>query len=156
MADIKRKFYNTGEAKGFTKRIFFEAVLALSNGEDIDAETLELVTAAAEYEIDGIDNRPKKAATDKKDALQSPYAQEIVNVMLPMLGTEATPKTANDLIAAAAAAGKKAPSGKDFSVPWVARVLQNHPNVGSKVIVVDTTDAKGLHKQKEVTGYFRV
>ena len=40
----KRKFYNTGDAKGFTKQKFFEAVVDMCNGEDVD---VDLVRAAA-------------------------------------------------------------------------------------------------------------
>lgn len=54
MAEIKRKFYNTGDAKGFTKAIFFNEVLKLARGEDVDANMADLVAQAAEYELEGI------------------------------------------------------------------------------------------------------
>ena len=62
----KRKFYNTGDAKGFTKQKFFEAVVDMCNGEDVD---VDLVRAAAEYELEGIEMRASNKATgEKKDA----------------------------------------------------------------------------------------
>ena len=69
----KRKFYNTGDAKGFTKQKFFEAVVDMCNGEDVD---VDLVRAAAEYELEGIEMRASNKATgEKKDALQSEQPQ---------------------------------------------------------------------------------
>lgn len=152
MADIKRKFYNTGDAKGFTKAIFFSEVLKLARGEDVDANMAELVAQAAEYELEGIAARASTAGTgEKKDPLASDYAKALSAAIVPLV--DGTPKTAKELIAAATAKGKLAPNGKEFAAPWVSRVLNATEGVVAVKKIVDTVDAKGLKAQREVTAY---
>lgn len=148
----KRKFYNTGDAKGFTKQKFFEAVLAMANGEEMEDSELNLIAAAAEYELEGIANRASAKGTgEKKDPLQSEYAQSLAKAIVPLVGSE--PKTAKELIEMADAKGYKSPKGTSFAAPWVSRVLNATAGVEAVKIVVDTTDAKGLKVQREVTAY---
>lgn len=153
MAEIKRKFYNTGDAKGFTKQIFFNEVLKLARGEDVDAAMADLVAAAAEYELEGIASRASSSAAtgEKKDPLASDYAKALSAAIVPLV--DGTPKTAKELIAAATAKGKLAPNGKEFAAPWVSRVLNATDGVVAVKKIVDTVDAKGLKSQREVTAY---
>ena len=152
MAEIKRKFYNTGDAKGFTKQIFFQTVLAMANGEDVADEMVALAAQAAEYELEGIANRPSKAGGEKKDPLQSAYAVALRAAIVPLV--DANPKTAKELVELADAKGKKAPAtGKSFSAPWVSRVLNAEAGVVCVKKVVDKVDAKGLKSQAEVKAY---
>lgn len=147
----KRKFYNTGDAKGFTKQKFFEAVVDMCNGEDVD---VDLVRAAAEYELEGIEVRASNKATgEKKDALQSDYANALRAAIVPLIGSE--PKTAKELIDMAEAKGKNSPKGTRWAAPWVSRVLNAEPGVQAVKIVLDTVDGKGLKVQKEATAYQR-
>lgn len=148
----KRKFYNTGDAKGFTKQKFFETVLAMASGEDVEDSMTSLVAQAAEYELEGIANRASTKGTgEKKDPLQSEYAQALAKAIVPLVGTQ--PKTAKELIEMADAKGLKSPKGTSFAAPWVSRVLNATEGVSAVKIVVDTTDAKGLKVQREVTAY---
>lgn len=155
----KRRFYNTNDAKGFTKQKFFEAVLALANGEDVSAienASVDLVAQAATYELEGIANRASTATTgEKKDAMQSDYAIGLAAAIVPLLTDK--PQTAKQLIDAATAKGKVAPSGKNWAAPWVSRVLNAkfHAGEGVKVldVIVDHVDAKGLKSQKQVKAY---
>lgn len=152
MAEIKRKFYNTGDAKGFTKAIFFSEVLKLARGEDVEANMAELVAQAAEYELEGIASRASTAGTgEKKDPLASDYAKALSAAIVPLV--DGTPKTAKELIAAATAKGKLAPNGKEFAAPWVSRVLNATEGVTAVKKIVDTVDSKGLKAQREVTAY---
>lgn len=152
MAEIKRKFYNTGDAKGFTKAIFFSEVLKLARGEDVEANMAELVAQAAEYELEGIAARASTAGTgEKKDPLASDYAKALSAAIVPLV--DGTPKTAKELIAAATAKGKLAPNGKEFAAPWVSRVLNATEGVTAVKKIVDTVDSKGLKAQREVTAY---
>lgn len=152
MAEIKRKFYNTGDAKGFTKAIFFSEVLKLARGEDVEANMAELVAQAAEYELEGIAARATSAGTgEKKDPLASDYAKALSAAIVPLV--DGTPKTAKELIAAATAKGKLAPNGKEFAAPWVSRVLNATEGVTAVKKIVDTVDSKGLKAQREVTAY---
>lgn len=154
MADIKRKFYNSGDAKGFTKAIFFQTVAAMANGEEVSPELVSLVGAAAEYELEGIANRPTKAGSaDKKDPLQSDYAKALRAAIVPLVSE--TPHTAKELVDAATAKGKMAPTGKSFSGPWVSRVLNAEPGIVCVKKIVEKTDAKGLKSQSEVNAYKR-
>ena len=149
----KRKFYNSGDAKGFTKAIFFQTVLAMANGEDVSDQMVALVGAAAEYELEGIANRPTKASGEKKDPLQSDYAKALRAAIVPLV--DATPRTAKELVDAATAKGKMAPTGKAFSAPWVSRVLNAESGIVCVKKVVDKVDAKGLKSQSEVNAYKR-
>lgn len=154
MADTKRKFYNTGDAKGFTKAVFFAEVQKLANGEDVEDNILDLIAQACEYEIEGIALRSDSKATgEKKDPMESDYAKALSAAIVPLL--DANPKTAKELIALATKAGKVAPSGKEFAAPWVSRVLNATAGVTAVKKVVDKTDAKGLKSQAEVTAYKR-
>lgn len=151
----KRKFYNAGEAKGFTKAVFFQTVLSLANGEDVSDEMLALVGKAAEYELEGIASRPSKAGTgEKKDPLQSDYAKALRAAILPLV--DKTPRSAKELVAMATAKGLRAPAtGKDFSAPWVSRVLNAEAGIVCTKKVVDKVDSKGLKSQSEVNAYAR-
>lgn len=155
MADIKRKFYNTGDAKDFTKAVFYKTVLAMANGEEVEDDLVDLVAQACEYELEGIANRPKNTKTgEAKDPLQSDYAIALRKAILPFLTSN--PATANDLVEKATSAGKIAPSGKPFSAPWVARVLKVEDGVACVKAIVEKTNAKGLKSQVEVNAFKRV
>ena len=148
----KRKFYNTGDAKGFTKQKFFETVLAVANGEDVDEDMVDLMGQAAEYELEGIAARAStRASGEKKDALQSDYACALRAAIVPLIGKE--PKTAKELIDMASAKGLNSPKGTPWAAPWVSRVLNAEAGVQAVKIVVDTVDGKGLKVQKEATAY---
>lgn len=153
MAEIKRKFYNTGDAKGFTKAIFFNEVLKLARGEDVEAAMADLVAQAAEYELEGIAARASATGStgEKKDPLASDYAKALSAAIVPLV--DGTPKTAKELIAAATAKGQLAPNGKEFAAPWVSRVLNATEGVTAVKKIIDTVDAKGLKAQREVTAY---
>ena len=148
----KRKFYNTGDAKGFTKAIFFNTVLAMANGEDVDEKLVDLVGQAAEYEIEGINARASAKSTgEHKDPLESDYAKALSAAIVPLI--DGTPRTAKELIEMATAKGKVSPKGTPFAAPWVSRVLNATAGVTAVKKVVEKTDAKGLKAQAEVTAY---
>lgn len=148
----KRKFYNTGDAKGFTKAIFFDAVLKMANGEDVEDNIVDLVAKAAEYELEGIANRASTKATgERKDPLESDYAKALSAAIVPFI--DGTPRTAKELIEMATAKGKVSPKGTPFAAPWVSRVLNATAGVVAVKKVVEKTDAKGLKSQAEVTAY---
>ena len=154
MAEIKRKFYGTGEAKGFTKATFYQTVLSIINGEEVSDNLTDLVAKAAEYELEGIANRPSKASGEKKDPLQSNYANELRAAILPFLSD--TPRTVKELVDAATAKGKVASNtNKPFSGPWVTRVLRAEKGVVELKKIVEKVDAKGLKSQVEVNAYKR-
>ena len=154
MADTKRKFYGAGDAKGFTKAIFFQTVLAMANGEDVEDNLVALVGAAAEYELDGIAQKADaKGAGEKKDPLQSDYAVALSNAIVPFV--DSTPRTAKELIDIATSKGKLSPKGTPFAAPWVSRVLNATAGINAVKKVVDKVDAKGLKSQAEVTAYTR-
>jgi hypothetical protein len=150
----KRRFYNTGDAKGFTKAIFFQTVLEMANDEPVDENLVALVAAAAAYEIEGIENRTSAASTgERKDPLQSDYALALSAAIVPLV--DGNPRTAKELIDMATKAGKLSPNGKAFAAPWVSRVLNATPTVTAVKKIVDKVDAKGLKSQAEVTAYKR-
>lgn len=152
MADTKRRFYNYGDAKGFTKNDFFNAVIALANGEDIDDNILELTRMAAEYEIEGAAlAKGSKASGEKKDPLESDYAVALRAAIVPLVNS--TAMTAKELIDAATAKGLLSPKGVPFAAPWVSRVLNKADGVTAVKKVVEKVDAKGLKSQAEVTAY---
>ena len=152
MADTKRKFYNSGDAKGFTKAIFFATVKAIAEGEDVEQDMIDLIAAAAAYELEGIALKSDSKATgEKKDPLASDYAVALSAAIVPFVDAE--PKTAKELIDLATAAGKMSPKGTPFAAPWVSRVLNATPGVSAVKKVVEKTDAKGLKSQAEVTAY---
>ena len=149
----KRSFYNTGDAKGFTKAVFFQTVKAMAEGEEVSDSLVALVGAAAAYELEGIANRPSKSGGEKKDPLQSDYANELRAAILPFV--DATPRTAKELSDAAAAKGKMSSKGKSFPGPWISRVLNSEAGVVCVKKVVEKVDAKGLKSQVEVNAYKR-
>lgn len=158
----KRKFYNCEEqgTKGMSKRTFFEEVLKMATGEEVTDDMADFIARAAEYELEGINNRPSKAGAEgpAKDPLQSDYAVALREAIVPLVN--GNPQTAKQLVDAATAKGKLAPSGKSFSAPWTSRVLNAMAKEGKGIaevkMVVETVDAKGLKKQREVSGYKRV
>lgn len=169
MADTKRRFYNTDaseaggvNAKGFTKAVFFQTVAAMVAGDEVSAENVALAGAAAEYELEGIAGRATATSTgEKKDPMQSEYAQKLAAAIVPLITDK--PQTAKQLIEAATARGSVAPTGKPWAAPWVSRVLnsrdvtvENGPRDVKKMdVVVETTDAKGLKAQKQVSAYVK-
>lgn len=158
MAEAKRKFYNSGDAKGFTKKDFFETVAAIVEDYDgeVEANMVDLVAQAAAYELEGIANRPSKASGEKKNPLESDYAQELASKIIPRIGKEAQAKTAKQLVEECTKAGEVASkTGKPFAGPWVSRVLNATPGISSKKIIIDDVDSKGLKVQKEATAYFK-
>lgn len=152
MADTKRKFYNSGDAKGFTKAIFFATVKAMADGEDVEQKMIDLVAAAADYELEGIAAKSDAKATgEKKDPLESDYAKALAAAIIPYI--DATPKTAKELVDLATKHGKLSPKGTSFSLPWCSRVCNATPGIVAVKKVVDKVDAKGLKSQAEVTAY---
>lgn len=154
----KRSFYNKGDNKGFTKRVFFETlqqIIAVDEVADtFDTDLLDKVEAAIEYEIESLDlAASKKGETtgEKKDPLQSGYAQELREAVMPHLTNE--PKSAQDLLDEMNAAGKVSSKGKPFSAPWLSRVLNHEEGVVATKKVVEKVDAKGLKAQREVNAY---
>jgi len=133
MAETKRKFYNTGDAKGFTKKKFFETVVAILNEEDVDQKDIDLTLAAAEYELEGIALRPSTAGTgEKKNPLDSEYAVAMRAAILPLLTQ--TPQNANEIINAATAKGLLSPKGTPFATSWVGRILKPLAEAGEGVV----------------------
>lgn len=154
MAEAKRSFYNAGDAKGFTKKKFFEAVAAMAAGEEMEDKTVELIARGAEYELEGIALKPSKSTGEAKDAMQSDYAVALREAIVPLVDGQL--KSAKELVDAATAKGKVSPtSGKAFAAPWVSRVLNVEPGIVSAMKIVEIIDAKGLKSQKEVKGYKR-
>lgn len=160
----KRRFYNAGEAKGFTKAVFFEAVKALIEGEDLpDAATEQLILDACDYELESISLRSKSGSGEKKDALESEYATKLAQAIIPLV--DATPRSVEEILAIAAERGifsdKVDDTGnpKPYAAPWVARVLSGKPGIDAGVEkvskIVEKKNAKGLVSQKEVTAYKR-
>lgn len=154
MATEKRRFYNTGEAAGFSRTTFFQTVEAMAAGEDVDPALVALAGAAAAYELEGIAAKADSKATgERKDPLQSDYAQALSAAIVPLV--DDTPRTAKQLIEIADSKGKLSPKNTSFAAPWVSRVLNATPGVVATKIVVDKVDAKGLKSQAEVTAYKR-
>lgn len=152
MAETKRRFYNFGDAKGFTKNDFFNGVIALANGEDLTDETIDLFRAAAEYEIEGAAlAKGNKTPGEKKDPLESDYAVALRAAIVPLVSS--TPMSAKELIDIATGKGLLSPKGIPFAAPWVSRVLNKADGVVAVSKVVEKTDAKGLRSQAEVTAY---
>lgn len=150
----KRRFYNTGDAKGFTKADFFTAVRAMAEGEDVDDNIIDLVAAAAAYELDGIAIKNRaKASGGAKDPLKSEYAMALTAAIVPLISDK--PRTAKELIDLATSKGKVSPKGTPFAAPWVSRVLNATAGVTAVKKIVDKVDAKGLKSQAEVTAYIK-
>ena len=165
MATEKRRFYNTKEAKGFTREVFFESVKAILDGEDLpEGVTADLLYAACDYELESIEMRRGKNSGEKRDALQSNYAVSLAKAIIPLLSS--TPLTANELQALSIEKGifsdkvdEETGKPKPFAIPWIARVLSNEPGVNAgveKVLkVVEKKNDKGLVSQEEVPAYIR-
>lgn len=152
MADTKRKFYNSGDAKGFTKAIFYDTVRAMAAGDEVEEKLVTLAGAAAEYELEGIALKSEgKPESEKKNPLESEYAKALSAAIVPLVDDE--PKTAKELIEIATSKGRLSPKGTAFAAPWVSRVLNNTPGVTPIKKIVDRVDAKGLTSQAEVTAY---
>jgi len=154
MATEKRRFYNTGDAKGFTKAAFYAAVKAMADGEEVDDATVALVGAAAQYELDGIAAKAPASTGERKDPMQSDYAVALREAIVPLLSDK--PQTAEDLVNAATAKGSLAPSGKEWAKPWVSRVLSALAEEGTVTktsVIVTKTDSKGLNAQKEAAAF---
>lgn len=147
----KRSFYNTGDAKGFTKAAFFQAVLDMANGVEIADAQASLIAAAAEYELEGIANRAEKAAGEAKDPMQSNYAIAILEAFLPLLSDK--PQTLNELIEKAEKKAIASPTGKDWSAAWVARVLNKQESIEQVEVIVDHVDKNGLKQQRIKKAY---
>ena len=152
MAD-KRKFYNTGDAKGFTKAVYYNEVLKLATGDEVADDMVALIIAATEYELEGIAARTSAAAAgEKKNPLNSDYANALRDAILPLI--DGTPRTVPELVDAATAKGKVwSGSGKPFASTWVSRVLNNTDGVTAVKKIIETVDSKGLKAQREVTAY---
>lgn len=151
MSTEKRRFYNTGEAKGFKKRDFFETVLAVLTGEEVSDEMIALVIKGAEYELEGMDVRAAKSSAEAKDPLQSEYAIAVREAMVPLVTAE--PQTADAMIQAATDAGNLSPKGKPFANTWVHRVLQAEPGIQKVQMKVMRTSKEGLQGEVLATGY---
>lgn len=118
-----RKFYGAGEAKGFSKKAFFEAVIAFVNGEEVDEATVDLIVRAAEYELEGISMAKEKAGTkEKTPTLEKQIAKDIIGALVPMLTNE--PQTTDELIALATQKGLTTTKETNFSNPWVNTVFK--------------------------------
>lgn len=117
-----RKFYGAGDAKGFNKKNFFEAVLAIVNGEEVDDATMDLVAQAAAYELEGIALAKEKAGTKEKvPTLEKQIAKDIIAGLVPLLTGE--PQTTTQLIEIATQKGLTTTKGTNFSNPWVNTVF---------------------------------
>lgn len=161
----KRRFYNAGDAKGFTKAVFFEAVKALIEGGEMpEPATEDLILEACDYELESISLRSKSTGTgEKKDALESDYATKLAQAIIPLV--DATPRSVEEILEIAMDKGiysdKVDDEGnpKPYAAPWVARVLSGKPGIDAGVEkvskVVEKKNKKGLVSQKEVTAYKR-
>ncbi len=155
-----RKFYGSGDAKGFAKKNFFEAVLAIVNGEEVDEATMSLVAQAAEYELEGIALAKEKAGTkEKTPTLEKQIAKDIIGALVPMLTAE--PQTTDELIALATQKGLTTSKDTNFSNPWVNTVFKVLAEEGKikrtqKVVTVNKTkDGVTLQSQEPKVAYTR-
>ena len=156
----KRRFYNTGDAKGFTKAKFFEAVKELAETGDItevEDASIGLIIEACEYELETLAMRSKAGTGEKKDAMQSDYAQALAKAIIPLVSS--TPMTTTEILEVADSKGIVSPKGTPFAAPWVSRVLSSEIGANAGIVkvqkVVEKTDSKGLKSQKEVSAYKR-
>lgn len=149
------RFYNYGEYKGMTKRTFFELVQMLVEGEELDDKEIAFVADAVDHELEAIvrqANQPSRKTTNHKDWHESAYAQAIYNKVVPLLSRD-NPLSLTELTALA---NEVAPTenGKSWSMPWIARVLNDDPDRFIKVEkVVTKTDKKGLKHESAVSAY---
>lgn len=152
----KRHFYNTGDARGFTRKTYFETILNILEGGDIDAATRQLVLDATNYELESISLKSAATAVPddkKKDRLHSDYANALRAGILPLV--DATPRTGKELIQAATTKGIVSPTGKAFVEAWVVSVLKNEPGIVTVQKVIEKTQKNGLKAQAEVTAFKR-
>jgi len=156
-----RKFYGAGDAKGFSKKAFFEAVLAFINGEDVEDNVVDLIAQACEYELEGIALAKEKAGTkEKTPTLEKQIAKDIIGALVPMLTTE--PQTTDELIAMATQKGLTTSKETNFSNPWVNTVFKALAEEGKiarvqKVVTVTKTkDGATLTSQEPKVAYTRL
>jgi len=153
----KRQFYNVGEAKGYTRRSFYEDVQAMLEGEELTDEAKELMAKAIEYELEGLDLKLANRKKTVKDPMDSEYAKAIINDIIPLLDSEIAYTTA-ELCQMATDEGLFSPTGKPYAQPWVSRVLR-HPSMVNQVKIVskivEKTGKNGLKAEHEITGYLR-
>lgn len=122
---MARKFYGTGDAKGFSRKTFYETIVAYLSGEEVAEGLLELVFAAAKYELDGIALAKDKKGenSDVKPLLEKDVAIEVMNSLVPLLGDE--PLTSIELCEMANAKGLTKLNGQPFkNNPWINQVLK--------------------------------
>lgn len=151
----KRRFYNSGDWKGLTKKDLYEAVAALADGEDLDENIIEFVKAACDYELETLAiaaAKPKKAG-EHTDPLQSDYAKALRAAVMPFI--TGNPQTIADLQEKMTAAGKVSTSGKPFSIPWIGRVLNSETGIVKTQVIVEKVGKDGLKAQVQATAYKR-
>jgi len=154
---MARSFYNTGEAKGFTKANFYQAVLDLANGEEVEDNIVELIAKGAEYELEGLElakaaSAAKSGNGEKKDKLQSDYCVALRKAIVPLLN--GTPKTAKQLLAEAEANGTNlSPTGKPWVESWLVQVLNAEAGVTNTKVIVETVNNKGLKAEKSANAW---
>jgi len=139
-----RKFYGAGDAKGFSKKAFFEAVIAYVNGEDVEDGIVDLIVAACEYELEGIALAKEKAGTKEKvPTLEKQIAKDIIANLVPLLTDE--PQTTDALIDIATKKGLTTSKETNFSNPWVNTVFKALSEEGKikRVTVVKDVVKKG-------------
>lgn len=120
-----RRFYGAGKAKDFSKKAFYEAVIAYVTGEDTEEDTLDLIVAACEFELEGIRLAKEKSgskAGEPTPTLEKQIAKDIIANLVPMLSGE--PQTTEELIALAIQKGLVTSKGTNFSNPWVNTVFK--------------------------------
>lgn len=156
-----RKFYGAGDAKNFSKKAFFEAVIAYVTGEDVEDNIPELIVAACEYELEGIAIAKEKNGAGKTatPTLEKQIAKDIIANLVPMLTTE--PQTTDELIAMATQKGLTTSKDTNFSNPWVNTVFKALSEEGKikrvqKVVTVTKTkDGAQLTSQEPKVAYTR-
>lgn len=159
MADKEmRRFYNTGEYKGFTKATFYELVQAILEGEELDDNEIAFVADAVDFELEGLAIRKAqsaaKSSVGKKDWRESDYAKQIEAKIMPFLSKD----VALSLTELVELGNEQAPTdnGKSWSLPWLGRYFNDKADAGVVVKedkIVDAVDKKGLKHQKAVAAY---
>lgn len=155
----KRRFYNTGHAKGFSREKLFQTMEAILEGEEVEESLVDLTLEGVKYELERIgvrrDKAKEKGAGEKRDPLQSDYAVALREAFIPLLKGSTDPEglSATELCDMAAAEKTVSPTGNAFTVPWVSRVLRAVDGVkeGKKIVTTITKD--GLKQEKAVTTF---
>ena len=151
----KRAFYNTGVAKGYTRRNFYEDVQAMLEGEELTDEAKELMAKAVDYELEGMAMKAAASKRVAKDPMDSDYAQAILRDIVPLMSRDEA-FTATELADMAAAEGLFSPTGKKYANVWVSRVLAN-PAMANRVKIISKVVEKvgkdGLKREAEVKAY---